>query len=35
MPIMGQMTTKFQARYLIAFGWLCSGHRHVLFDKAD
>jgi len=22
MPIMGQMTTKFQARYLIAFGWL-------------
>jgi DHA2 family multidrug resistance protein len=23
MPIMGQLTTKFQARYLIAFGWLC------------
>jgi MFS transporter, DHA2 family, multidrug resistance protein len=22
MPIMGQMTTKFQARYLVAFGWL-------------
>jgi len=22
MPIMGQLTTKFQARYLIAFGWL-------------
>ena len=21
MPIMGQLTTKFQARYLIAFGW--------------
>jgi DHA2 family multidrug resistance protein len=23
MPIMGQLTTKIQARYLIAFGWLC------------
>ena len=23
MPIMGQLTTKVQARYLIAFGWLC------------
>jgi DHA2 family multidrug resistance protein len=23
MPIMGQLTTKFQARYLIAFGWVC------------
>jgi MFS transporter, DHA2 family, multidrug resistance protein len=23
MPIMGQLTTKLQARYLIAFGWLC------------
>jgi MFS transporter, DHA2 family, multidrug resistance protein len=23
MPVMGQLTTKFQARYLIAFGWLC------------
>jgi DHA2 family multidrug resistance protein len=22
MPIMGQLTTKFQARYLIAFGWM-------------
>ena len=22
MPLMGQLTTKFQARYLIAFGWL-------------
>jgi len=22
MPIIGQLTTKFQARYLIAFGWL-------------
>src|SRR5438445_10641733 len=22
MPIMGKLTTKFQARYLIAFGWL-------------
>jgi DHA2 family multidrug resistance protein len=22
MPVMGKMTTKFQARYLIAFGWL-------------
>jgi DHA2 family multidrug resistance protein len=22
MPVMGQLTTKFQARYLIAFGWL-------------
>jgi MFS transporter, DHA2 family, multidrug resistance protein len=22
MPIMGQLTTKFQARYLISFGWL-------------
>jgi len=22
MPIIGQMTTKFQARYLVAFGWL-------------
>jgi DHA2 family multidrug resistance protein len=22
MPIMGQLTTKLQARYLIAFGWL-------------
>src|SRR6202035_3522675 len=22
MPIMGQLTTKIQARYLIAFGWL-------------
>src|SRR6202048_785329 len=23
MPIMGQLTTKVQARYLIAFGWVC------------
>jgi MFS transporter, DHA2 family, multidrug resistance protein len=23
MPIMGQLTTKVQARFLIAFGWLC------------
>ena len=23
MPIMGQLTTKVQARYLIAFGWFC------------
>jgi MFS transporter, DHA2 family, multidrug resistance protein len=23
MPIVGQLTTKVQARYLIAFGWLC------------
>jgi len=23
MPIMGQLTTKVQAKYLIAFGWLC------------
>src|SRR5208283_1639374 len=23
MPIVGQLTTKFQARYIIAFGWLC------------
>jgi len=23
MPIVGQLTTKIQARYLIAFGWLC------------
>jgi DHA2 family multidrug resistance protein len=23
MPIMGQLTTKVQARYLIAFGWAC------------
>ena len=23
MPIMGYLTTKLQARYLIAFGWLC------------
>jgi DHA2 family multidrug resistance protein len=23
MPVMGQLTMKFQARYLIAFGWLC------------
>jgi MFS transporter, DHA2 family, multidrug resistance protein len=23
MPIMGVLTTKFQARYLIAFGWVC------------
>ncbi len=23
MPIIGQLTTKVQARYLIAFGWLC------------
>jgi MFS transporter, DHA2 family, multidrug resistance protein len=23
MPIMGQLTTKIQARYLIAFGWFC------------
>ncbi len=23
MPIMGTLTTKIQARYLIAFGWLC------------
>src|SRR3974377_1154889 len=23
MPIMGQLTTKVQARYLIATGWLC------------
>jgi DHA2 family multidrug resistance protein len=23
MPIMGALTTKIQARYLIAFGWLC------------
>jgi DHA2 family multidrug resistance protein len=23
MPIMGQLTTKVQARYLIAFGWMC------------
>lgn len=23
MPIVGQLTTRFQARYIIAFGWLC------------
>jgi MFS transporter, DHA2 family, multidrug resistance protein len=23
MPIVGQLTTKIQARYIIAFGWLC------------
>jgi len=23
LPIVGQLTTKFQARYIIAFGWLC------------
>ncbi len=23
MPVVGQLTTKFQARYIIAFGWLC------------
>ena len=23
MPIVGQLVTKFQARYIIAFGWLC------------
>ena len=23
MPIVGQLTTKVQARYIIAFGWLC------------
>ena len=23
MPVIGQLTTKFQARYIIAFGWLC------------
>jgi MFS transporter, DHA2 family, multidrug resistance protein len=23
MPIVGQLTSKFQARYIIAFGWLC------------
>ena len=23
MPIVGQLTTKFQVRYIIAFGWLC------------
>jgi MFS transporter, DHA2 family, multidrug resistance protein len=23
MPIVGQLTTKFQARYIIAFGWAC------------
>src|SRR6516164_3583142 len=23
MPVVGQLTTKFQARHIIAFGWLC------------
>jgi len=23
LPLVGQLTTKFQARYIIAFGWLC------------
>src|SRR5262249_27101091 len=23
MPVVGQLTTKIQARYIIAFGWLC------------
>jgi DHA2 family multidrug resistance protein len=23
MPVVGQLTTKFQVRYIIAFGWLC------------
>lgn len=23
MPVVGQLTAKFQARYIIAFGWLC------------
>jgi MFS transporter, DHA2 family, multidrug resistance protein len=23
LPVVGQLTTKFQARYIIAFGWLC------------
>jgi len=23
MPIVGQLTTRFQVRYIIAFGWLC------------
>jgi hypothetical protein len=35
MPIMGQLTTKIQARYLIAFGWLALSDRHVLFHEAN
>jgi DHA2 family multidrug resistance protein len=23
LPVVGQLTTRFQARYIIAFGWLC------------
>ena len=35
MPIMGTLTTKLQARHLIAFGWLCLAARDVLFHQAD
>ena len=35
MPIMGKLTTKFQARYLIAYRLAGALHRHVLFDKTD
>ena len=35
MPIMGTLTTKIQARHLIAFGWLCLAAGDVLFHEAD
>ncbi len=34
MPIMGALTTKIQARYLIAYGLAGVIHRHVLFHPA-
>ena len=35
MPIVGQLTTKFPAKYIIAFGWLRSPLRMYLFHHAD
>ena len=35
MPIVGQLTTKFPAKYIIAFGWLSVALAHVLFHQTD
>ena len=35
MPLMGFLSTKVQARYLIAFGWLAMSLRHVLLQPAS
>ncbi len=35
MPVVGQLTTKIPAKYIMAFGWLCLAVRHVLFHHAD